>query len=110
MHDSPVDPTVFAELSEAMGEDFARELLDTFLADASTLFAELQRAVDAADAAGYRRASHTLKSNALTFGAVALAEQARDMEHAGVPDGAAVAAAQALFDASAVALRGACHD
>lgn len=110
MHNTPVDPTVFADLSEAMGEDFARELLDTFLVDAGVLFAELQRAVDAADAAGYRRASHTLKSNALTFGAVALAEQARDMEHTGVPDAAAVATAQSLFDASADALRGASDD
>ncbi|MEP2532466.1 Hpt domain-containing protein [Shimia sp.] len=80
MSDGPIDPSVFAELAEATGAEFAQELLGTFLDEASPLIDELKDAATAADPDRYRRAAHSLKSNAQTFGAQALANLARDLE------------------------------
>ncbi|MGI9366980.1 MAG: Hpt domain-containing protein, partial [Rhizobiaceae bacterium] len=62
------------------------------------------------DEDGYRRAAHSIKSNAQTFGATALAAQARDIELSGTFDTAAVAKLQATLDATALALEGLLHD
>lgn len=101
-----LDTSVFDELCDTMGADFAAELVQTFLGDAGNMFAALNNAVASGDADGYRRAAHSIKSNAQTFGAGALAGQAREMELSGVIDGAAAVALQATFDATAAALRG----
>lgn len=105
-----IDPSVFQELQEAMGAEFAAELLHTFLGDASNMFAELENAVAAQDAVAYRRASHSLKSNADTFGALAMADQARTMELSGEIDAAAATALRTTFDATAQALEVFAHD
>ena len=42
---------------------------------------EMNRAIAAGDAPGFRRAAHSLKSNGVTFGATAFAETARMLEH-----------------------------
>ena len=101
-----VDTSVFEELADAMGADFAEELVVTFLGDAENMFGDLARSVTDQDEDGYRRAAHSIKSNAQTFGAVPLAEQARDMELSGAIDRAAVDALRATFDATATALKG----
>lgn len=101
-----IDPALYQELQEAMGAEFAAELLDTFLGDAKNMFADLQNAVEAADVDGYRRASHSIKSNAQTFGAEVLASDARTMELSGAIDPDAANSLQATFDKTAVALKG----
>ncbi len=99
-----IDPTVFEELQEAMGPEFAIELLDTFLSDAVNMFADLEKASADQDADGYRRAAHSIKSNAQTFGAAQLGHQARDMELSGTIDATAILALQKTFDETAQAL------
>lgn len=101
-----IDPSVFEELQEAMGPDFAAELLDTFLGDAANMFADLDQAAAEGDPDGYRRAAHSIKSNAQTFGAQVLGDQAREMELSGEIDPAAVTALRATFDTTARALEG----
>jgi len=105
-----IDPSVFQELQEAMGEEFAAELLETFLSDADNMFADLTTSVAAEDTDAYRRVSHSLKSNADTFGARALADQARAMELSGTIDGAAATALKTTFDATAQALKASSND
>jgi HPt (histidine-containing phosphotransfer) domain-containing protein len=101
-----IDPTVFQDLSDATGEDFAIELLQTFLDDAKTMFADLADAVSRGDTEAYRRLAHSIKSNAQTFGAVKLAEEARAMELAGTIDASAAEALQATYESSATVLKG----
>ena len=105
-----IDPSVFQELQEAMGEDFAAELLETFLSDADTMFADLNTAATAGDTDAYRRASHSLKSNADTFGARMMADHARAMELSGAIDVAAATELKTTFDATAQALKASSND
>jgi HPt (histidine-containing phosphotransfer) domain-containing protein len=79
-----LDPVAYAELQETMGEDFAAELLETFLAEAPGMLNALHGAAAAGDAEGFRRAAHSIKSNAGLFGATALADLARGMELGGL--------------------------
>jgi HPt (histidine-containing phosphotransfer) domain-containing protein len=89
---SAIDAARFAELQATAGADFVVELIDTFLAEAPGLLAELRAARAAGDADGYRRAAHSLKSNGNTFGAMALGAQAREIELAGLGEAAMDAA------------------
>nr|WP_216859523.1 Hpt domain-containing protein [Sulfitobacter aestuariivivens] len=90
-----------------MGSDFAAELIETFLNDAPNMIADLKKAAAEGDADGYRRAAHSIKSNADTFGAVQLAAMARSMELGGLPDAdAPIPALEATYAASAEALKG----
>lgn len=106
MSEPLLDPQVYDELAEAVGADFAAELAMTFLQDAPNMIAALKAAVKDGDADGYRRAAHSLKSNADTFGASALATQARGMEltelQAADPP---IPALEAIYDQTAAALR-----
>ncbi len=81
-----VNTDTYAELCEAMGADFAAELLDTFMDEAPTMIATLKTAVAEQDAEGYRRAAHSIKSNAEIFGATALADLSRRMELTSLSD------------------------
>src|SRR5215470_4592502 len=109
MGESVIDKAVYAELQETAGAEFVDELLDTFLEDASAMLAELRsaRAEDHADR--FRRAAHSLKTNAKTFGAVYLAALARDLELKGLDadparDEAALAALEVEYRRAATAL------
>jgi len=109
MTNGPVDLEIFNELKEATGEEFAAELVLTFLDEAPGMIAELIGAIAASDADSYRRAAHSIKSNATTFGATALAEQARALELGAMPAGGDATgpdAIQACFETEAAALRG----
>ena len=75
-----IDIATFTELQDTAGADFVDELVDTFNEEAPALLAELRRARDASDAKAFERAAHSLKSNASTFGATALAALARTLE------------------------------
>jgi HPt (histidine-containing phosphotransfer) domain-containing protein len=75
-----IDIATFVELQETAGADFVDELIGTFQEEAPTLLTEMRRARDAGEAKAFERAAHSLKSNASTFGAQALAAQARALE------------------------------
>lgn len=101
-----LDPDVYAELADAMGADFAAELVATFLGDAPNMIEDLKTAAAGGDADGYRRAAHSIKSNAETFGAFALAAHARAMELTGLPEGdPPIPAFEATYAETAVALK-----
>jgi histidine phosphotransfer protein HptB len=100
-----LDIAAYAELRDTMGDEFAAELLETFLAEAPAMLVDLRRAAAVGDAEGFRRAAHSLKSNAGLFGATALAEMARAMELGGLPT-AAPDAIETAYDRASTALRG----
>jgi signal transduction histidine kinase/DNA-binding response OmpR family regulator len=76
----PIDGAVLARLRQTLGDDGTRQLIGTFLAEAPTLLDRLRSATQAGDGETLRLAAHTLKSNAATFGAMALSETARVIE------------------------------
>ena len=86
---SLIDDAVFGELQETAGADFVGELVGTFAEEAPAMLAALREALAAGAADAFRRQAHSLKSNASTFGASALAEQARALELGGLPADAA---------------------
>jgi HPt (histidine-containing phosphotransfer) domain-containing protein len=107
-----VDDTTFAELQESAGADFVNELVDTFFEEAPRMLDELREAAAAGRADAFRRAAHSLKSNANTFGALELGTLARELELNGVPKGgvdgalAAIASEYARVAARLRELRG----
>jgi HPt (histidine-containing phosphotransfer) domain-containing protein len=102
-----IDPIAFAELQASAGADFVRELIDTFLEEAPPMLAELREALAGARAEPFRRAAHSLKSNASTFGAATLAAMARDLELQGLAAAtpAALAALAQQYAAAAAELK-----
>ena len=101
MTEGIIDHATFAALQADTGDDFARELVDTFLEEAPVMFDELRAAFAAGDADAFRRAAHSLKSNSQTFGASRLGAMARELELNGLP--ADVAPLDALAHAYAAA-------
>lgn len=75
-----IDRAVLEALSDAVGEEFVGELIDTFTEEGPGMFNEMQQALSVADADSFRRAAHSLKTNAATFGAKELAEKAKELE------------------------------
>jgi HPt (histidine-containing phosphotransfer) domain-containing protein len=105
-----IDSTTFEELKLAAGDDFVDELVGTFLEEAPPLLAELRSARAEGATERFKRAAHSLKTNALTFGAVVLGEQARAMELGGLPfDTAALDELDSAYAAAAGALRALRH-
>ena len=80
-----IDLPTFTELQETAGAEFVTELVGTFLEEAPPMLAELRSAQAAGAVDRFRRAAHSLKSNAQTFGAGRVAEMARELELGGVP-------------------------
>jgi CheY-like chemotaxis protein/HPt (histidine-containing phosphotransfer) domain-containing protein len=79
-----VDAAVLDRLAESMGGDdaFVAELIDQFVADSPALVAAARKGLEAGNPEEVRRAAHTLKSNAATFGANELADRSRSLEMA----------------------------
>ena len=75
-----IDRATFDALRETTGAEFAMELVDTFLEEAPAMLNDLREAMAGNDADKFRRAAHSLKSNSLTFGALALGAMARELE------------------------------
>jgi PAS domain S-box-containing protein len=75
-----VDPVAVERLTATMGGPFVAELIDTFVEDGRALVATLRRALAGPDVDAFRRAAHSLKSNAETLGATGLAALARELE------------------------------
>jgi len=89
MSDEPIDKAVFGELRSTTGSDFVADLVGTFCDEAAGILVQLREAAEAGDAAKYKRAAHSLKSNANAFGAARLAALAREIELGGLsPDAA----------------------
>jgi histidine phosphotransfer protein HptB len=106
MTQAAIDATIFAELQDTAGADFAAELVGTFLEEAPQMLAELHEALAAASAERFRRAAHSLKSNGQTFGATALAQLARELELGGLPaSDAPLRALEAEYTRTALALK-----
>jgi len=84
MDESVIEKAIYTELQETAGAEFAAELVGTFLEEAPGMLAELRSARTASDAERFRRAAHSIKSNANTFGASKLAALARDLELKGL--------------------------
>ncbi len=100
MNESPIDLGVYSELQAMTGAEFVAELVDTFLEEAPGMLAELRGARAQGDAERFRRAAHSLKSNASIFGAVSLAARARELELKGLdPEPARDEAALATLEA-----------
>jgi HPt (histidine-containing phosphotransfer) domain-containing protein len=105
MSRSVIDLNTFEELQAAAGAEFVDELVGTFFEEAPTLLAELRDAQAGGDAQRFRRAAHSLKTNAQTFGAMALGEQARALELGALPAPAgALEALEAAYAQAAAAL------
>jgi signal transduction histidine kinase/DNA-binding response OmpR family regulator len=89
----PLDRAVLDRLRETMGADLFGDLVSTFIEDARDLVATMRRSLAGQEIASFRRAAHSLGSNAAGFGARTLASLARELETAaksGSLDGAAV--------------------
>jgi HPt (histidine-containing phosphotransfer) domain-containing protein len=77
---SKIDLNTFNSLKESTGADFIGELVDAFLDDAPTLISQMRSALATKNAEAFRRAAHSMKSNAATFGAMELSALARELE------------------------------
>ena len=75
-----IDRRTFEELQATAGDDFVRELVDTFLVEAPQMLTDLRQAFGEGDANRFQRVAHSLKSNSNTFGATTLGVLARDLE------------------------------
>ena len=80
MTEPAIDMETFRALQESAGAEFVVELVDAFLEDAPRMLATLQQSLGIGDTDAFRRAAHSLKSNAVTFGAHPLGAMARDLE------------------------------
>jgi len=106
MPEEPIDRAVFAELQATAGADFVVELVGTFFEEAPQMLAELRAAHADGAAERFRRAAHSLKTNAHTFGAMALGAQARALEQGGLPaDASGIDALEAAYARSAAVLK-----
>jgi two-component system sensor histidine kinase/response regulator len=113
--ESPIlDDAVLAELRESTGDDddFLRELVETYVGEATGYLEAMRAAASEADAAAIVRPAHTLKSSSATVGAMRLAAISRGIEEAGRSgrvDGLAadVDEAQVTWKATLVALQAA---
>ena len=81
-HKPGLDQVAVAALVDLLGDepDALAELVDALLEEAPLRLAEIESGLELRDAAIVGRAAHTLKSNAATFGAVALEGVCRDLE------------------------------
>ena len=77
---SVIHKATFEELNSLSGADFINELIDAFLDDAPTMIQSMQSALETKDTDTFRRNTHSLKSNAYTFGATELGELAKELE------------------------------
>jgi len=114
MDEPAIDKIIYAELQDTAGVEFVAELVDTFLEEAPGMLAELRSARAENHAERFRRAAHSLKSNASTFGALRLAARARELELKGLGaepahDTAALMALEAEYARAAAALKALRH-
>ena len=107
---SKIDKATFEELKQLSGGDFINELIDAFLEDAPNMLQNMQTALETKDVESFRRNAHSLKSNANTFGAIALGVLAKELEFMGKENnfdiGTRLESVKEEFDIVAEELRG----
>ncbi len=111
MTDALIDPAAWENLKQTAGADFVGELVAAFFEEAPGMLGDMRAACAAGEAEKFRRASHSLKSNSLTFGALKLAAMAKDLEISGLDavkarGGDPIAAVAAEYEKTAAALKG----
>jgi len=84
MEHAAIDRATYDGLVLATGDEFVHELVETFRGEAPRMLDELRDAYAKDDADRFRRAAHSLKSNANTFGALTLGVLARELELGGL--------------------------
>jgi HPt (histidine-containing phosphotransfer) domain-containing protein len=79
-----IDTASLVRLLDGTGgdTDFVGELIEQFLNDAPGLVDAARKGLAVGEIDDVRRAAHTLKSNAATFGARGLADRSRELEDA----------------------------
>jgi len=80
MDATAINRTIYAALEESVGGEFITVMVDAFLEETPELMDSLKQSLSTGDADAFRRAAHSMKSNAATFGAIQLSEQARELE------------------------------
>jgi PAS domain S-box-containing protein len=80
---SPLEPPALTGLRSTLGDAATADIIETFLTEGPKLVSALREALARGDSAELRRAAHTLKSNAATFGASTLTELCRELEAIG---------------------------
>ena len=78
-----IDPSTFSELKATMGEEFLKDMVDTFCEDSNQLTKTIKQALIENNQAEFTRAAHTLKSTSLIFGALHFGALARELEQMG---------------------------
>jgi len=78
---SPLDRVYLAEILGAGGEELAREVVGTFLTDATRRMEALRDALGTADWPGAAHAAHAIVSGASMLGLTAVSAAARNVEH-----------------------------
>ena len=110
-----IDMKVFSELQATAGADFVKELVATFLEEVPLMIDAMRSALASGDANQFRRTAHSLKTNGLTFGAMAMSSQARELELTGLEQlgagaGPAIDRLQESCAQASVDLRELCHE
>lgn len=79
-----LDPNALRSLADLLegDRDAVREIVDAFVEEVPQRLADLRAGSGGKDAARVGRAAHTLKSNALTFGATRLGQLCLELETA----------------------------
>jgi PAS domain S-box-containing protein len=77
---APIDLKKFEDFCQAMGADFISEIIDIFNDDAPKLLEDMKLAFCINDPKLFSRSAHSLKSNSAQFGAMNLAEMAKELE------------------------------
>lgn len=80
MGEQIVDPKTWETMKAMVDPAFLSELIDEYLKDTPGQIEQMHRGLTAGDSELVGRAAHTLKSNSASFGALHLAELARDLE------------------------------
>jgi HPt (histidine-containing phosphotransfer) domain-containing protein len=79
-----LDAAAIDALNDMLGGDaeLLTEMIDDFVAEVPARLAEARTGIETTEPDVASRAAHTLKSNALTFGALGMADLARQIESA----------------------------
>ncbi len=79
-----LDAAAIDALNDMLGGDaeLLTEMVDAFVAEVPARLAEARTGIETTEPDVASRAAHTLKSNALTFGALGMADLARQIESA----------------------------
>lgn len=76
----PLDTTIIEALIAEIGPESMARVLDAMAGDAERLLSGLQRALESKNLKSFGLCAHSLKSNALTVGAVAVGELFQELE------------------------------